>query len=155
MRFIPLCTLTINMAFSVSHATAANGVQDAKAIEAQRQASNAAMAERDVETFVSFFDTDYIITYGGGEKVLSLAAETKSLKAMFDGYADVKYVRTPQNIYVSNTEPLAMENGPWIDEETFDATNSGRYATAWRKTDGVWKIHNELFITLECEGSNY
>jgi hypothetical protein len=121
MRFIALFTLILGMTFSVSHATA-DDVNDKKAIEAQRQLSNAAMAGRDVETFVSFFDTDYIITYGSGKKVPSLTVETKSLKEMFDSYADVKYVRTPEDIYISNIRPLAIENSTWVGEETIDET---------------------------------
>ena len=152
MRFMTLFTLILGMTFSVSHATA-DDVNDYKAIEAQRQASNTAMAGRDVDRFVSFFDTEYI-TYGSSKKVLSLAAETKSLKEMFDSYADVKYVRTPKDIYISKALPLAMENGTWIGGETLETTLSGRYTAAWRKTNGVWKIHNELFVTLTCEGKN-
>lgn len=73
---------------------------------------------------------------------------------MFDSYADVKYVRSPEDIYISNIQPLAIENGTWVGEETIDETNSGRYTAAWRNTGGVWKIHNELFITMACEGKN-
>jgi hypothetical protein len=49
------------MTFSLTNAAAA---KDYAAIEAQQQASNAAMADRDVDKFISFFDTDYIITTG-------------------------------------------------------------------------------------------
>lgn len=157
MRLFTLSTmtlcLTLCMTFSALHATAAD-VKDDKAIEAQRQASNEAMAEHDLDKFVSIFDTDYIITYGSSKKALSLDAETKSLKAMFDDYDKVKYVRTPKDIYISNTLPLAMENGTWIGGETLETTLSGRYTAAWRKTNGIWKIHSELFVTLTCEGKN-
>jgi hypothetical protein len=110
------------------------------------------MANNNPDKFVSFFDTDYITTYGSSKKTLSLDAETKSLKAMFNDY--VKYVGTPKDIYVSNVLPLAMENGTRIGGETLETTLSGRYTAAWRKTNGIWKIHNELFVTLACKGNN-
>ena len=160
MRIISLFTInlcmTLCMIFSLLQTSAADAkdAKDVKAIEAQRQASNKAMADHDVDKFISFFDTDYIISYGSGKKTLSLVAEIRSLKAMFDDYADVKYVRTPKDIYISKALPLAMESGTWIGGETLETTLSGRYTAAWRKTNGVWKIHNELFVTLTCEGKN-
>jgi hypothetical protein len=140
------------MTYSVPRAVA--DMNDSEAIESQRQASNAAMADRDVDKFNSFFDTDYIITYGSSAKVLSLEAEIKSIKAMFDDHPEVKFVRTPEDIYVSEAMPLAMESGKWIGGLTLETIYSGRYTAAWRKTEGVWKIHNELFVTLTCEGKN-
>ncbi|MFQ3191230.1 MAG: hypothetical protein ACI936_002368 [Paraglaciecola sp.] len=111
MRFISLFTInlcmTLCMTFSALHASDADD-------KAQRQASNKAMADNDIDTFISFFDTDYIITYGSSKKTLSLDAKTRSLKAMFDDYVGVKYVCTPKNNYISNTLPLAMESGTWV-----------------------------------------
>lgn len=112
------------------------------------------MAHHDLDKFVSFFDTDYIITEGSSTKVLSLDAEAKSIKAMFEEYPNVKYVRTPKDIYVSKALPLAMENGTWIGGSTLETLYRGRYTAAWRKADGVWKIHNEWFVTLTCEGKS-
>ena len=107
MRSILLFTMILCVTFSLTNATA---MKDYAAIEAQRQASNTAMADRDVGKFVSFFDTDYIITNGGSAKMLSLDAEIKALKVMFNDYANVKYVRTPKDINISNVRPLAVEN---------------------------------------------
>ena len=152
MRLFTLFAMTLCMTVSATHA--ADDIKDDDAIKAQREASNAAMADRDADKFVSFFDTDYIITYGSSAKSLSLEAETKSITVLFEDYPQVKYVRTPKDIYVSKAMPLAMENGTWIGGQTPDTTYSGRYTAAWRKTDGVWKIHNELFVTLKCEGKD-
>lgn len=129
-------------------------VSDQEAIERQRQASNTALAARDADKFISFFESDYIITYGSSAKTLSLDAEAKSIKKMFEDYPAVNYVRSPTDIHISNALPIAMENGTWIGGQTPETTYRGRYTAAWRKTDGIWKMHNELFVTLECEGKD-
>lgn len=151
MRLSILFTLSLCLVFLSPHATAID-MKEHKQIETQRQASNAAMEDHDIDKFVSFFDADYIITYGSSTKVLSLDAETKSTKAMFEDYPEANYVRTPTAIYISEALPLAMENGTWIGGLTLETTYSGGYTAAWRKTDGIWKIHNELFVTLACTG---
>lgn len=133
---------------------AAEQVTDKQAIEMQRHESNAAIAARDVDKFISFFASDYVITYGSSAKTLSLDAEAKSVKKMFEDYADVNYVRSPTDIHLSNALPIAMENGTWVGGQTLEATYRGRYTAAWRKTDGIWKIHTELFVTLECDGES-
>jgi ketosteroid isomerase-like protein len=152
MNFFRLTTIALCLMAPSLHA--AEKLSDQEAIKMQRQASNAALAAKNAKTFVSFFDKDYIITYGSSAKTLSLEAEAKSVKKMFEDYVDVNYVRSPTDIHLSNALPIAMENGTWVGGQTQDAIFSGRYTAAWRKTDGIWKIHSELFVTLECEGKS-
>lgn len=146
--------IAIQLCLMIPSLHAAEKLSDQEAIKMQRQASNAAIAARDVDKFISFFDSDYIITYGSSAKTLSLDGEAKSLKKMFDDYADVNYVRLPSEIHLSNALPIAMENGTWVGGQTLETTYRGKYTAAWRKTDGIWKIHTELFVTLECEGKD-
>lgn len=152
MRFITLLLVTVLMTVSTTNAD--ENTQDDQAIRALRAASNQAMAKRDADTFVSFFDDDYIITYGSSIKTLSLAAETQSIKTLFNDFPNVKYVRTPTDIHISNALPLAMETGTWAGGQSPETTYSGRYTAAWRKVNGTWKIHNELFVTLACKGKD-
>ncbi len=63
--------------------------------------------------------------------MLSLDAEIKALKVMFDDYVNVKYVRTPKDIYISNVRPLAIGNGTWIGGETLETTYTGRNTATW------------------------
>lgn len=129
-------------------------VDNVEQIKLQRKASNQAIKNRDADTFVSFFDQDYIIMYGSSTKTLSLDAEIQSIQTLFSEFPDVNYVREPNEINISNVLPLAMEHGTWRGGQDTDTTYSGRYTAAWRKVEGTWKIHNELFVTLQCEGSN-
>ncbi|WP_262693130.1 YybH family protein [Kordiimonas aquimaris] len=152
MRLTMLFSAVAFMAASTTYAN--EDIQDDEAIRELRAASNVAMAKHDADKFVSFFDDDYIITYGSSVKSLSLEAETKSIRTLFSDFPAVKYTRTPMDIYVSNALPLAMENGTWVGGQTPDTTYRGRYTAAWRKVNGTWKIHNELFVTLACEGKD-
>jgi len=134
---------------------------DEAAIRAERAASNAAIAAHDADAFASFFEPDYIITYGSGAKELNRPQEMESIHQMFRDRPDVLYVRTPDKIELSSALPLAMEQGTWVGTWT-DANGPieyrGSYAAGWRKTDGPngpkWKIHSELFVTLSCEGAD-
>ena len=126
--------------------------EDEKIIHDLRDQSNQALANKDAEKFVSFFDHDYIISYGSGGKTLSLEEETASIRHMFMDNPDVKYVRTPQSIRISASGDLAWEDGTWVGGPEDERTFNGRYAAGWRKSDGVWKIHVELFVSLNCRG---
>lgn len=125
---------------------------DVEQIKIKRVEFNKAIKNYDLDSIVQYFDDDYIISYGSGSKVLSLKDEIASWQELFSSTKAAYYVRTPLEVIISNNLPLAYERGKWIGTESGDETISGRYTAAWRKTDGVWKIHNELFVTLKCDG---
>ena len=127
---------------------------DIEVITSLRESSNKAMLRHNVDDFTAIFDEDYIINYGSGIKTLSLKAEIISLTKLFTENPNLKYTRTPQSIYISKSAPLAIEYGTWVGGSNSETTFSGRYTAAWRKSDGDWKIHNELFVTLSCKGVN-
>jgi hypothetical protein len=152
LLFISLVTF---FAFSFSVAQADETINpDVLAIKIIRDQSNKALTAHDLEKFVAFFDHDYIISYGSSKKSLSRDAEIDALKKSFAESPDMDYLRTPKSVYISASHPLAMEHGVWRGWQNKDTVFSGRYTAGWRKTDGIWKIHNELFVTLKCEGKN-
>ena len=107
--------LSFLMALNVSPTKADdNQAFDNEQIIANRQASNDAMASYNFERFFNFFDTDYIINYGRGTKTLSLAEEKTSWKEYFSSNPKANYVRTPEKVYISKSNPLAMEMGTWV-----------------------------------------
>jgi ketosteroid isomerase-like protein len=140
--------------FSFASFAAEDHSTDKKQIKLAREASNQAIAAHDVERLSSFFDVDYIINYGSSQKSLSLKEEIKSWEVYFQDYPKVIYTRTPVTVDVSSSALLAMEHGTWEGGKESSATFSGKYTAGWRKTDGVWKIHVELFVTLMCRGSS-
>lgn len=129
--------------------------QDAiEEIKSNRIDFNMAIKNYNLDAIVSLFDDDYIISYGSGRKELNLKDEIASWQALFSSTIGAYYERTPIEVIISSNMPLAYEHGSWIGSEGDGATFSGRYTAAWRKTDGVWKLHNELFVTLKCESAN-
>jgi ketosteroid isomerase-like protein len=130
---------------------------ESTAIRSLRAASNAAIAAHDAGAVASFFDEDYVITISTGAIERSRRAAAESFAAHFVEFPDVVYVRTPTEIVVSEAYPLAFETGTWVGSRT-DANgpleNGGRYTASWRKVDGVWKIHAELFVGLYCRGTD-
>jgi ketosteroid isomerase-like protein len=128
---------------------------DAEAIRDLRMQSNEAIAAHDVQGIVSFFDEEYQITTSIGSMSQGVGEETGGLEALFDERPDVNYVRTPDVIEISRSNPLASESGSWVG--TWTTTNGpvrtgGSYAAMWRKVDGTWRIRAELFVALFCDG---
>lgn len=120
-----------------------------------REQSNEAIARHDVEAIVSFLDTEYQITVGGGHLFHGKDAESEGWRAEFAQAADLVYVRTPESIEVSTSGERAAEFGVWVGSWTTpDGLNRtrGRYAAHWIRVNGSWKIRAELFVTLSCEG---
>jgi ketosteroid isomerase-like protein len=124
---------------------------DTKSIRLARESSNQAIAQHDVDGIVSFLDQEYVITISSG--VIENGRETaaESWAGHFADFPDVVYVRTPEEVTISSSNPLAIENGTWLGTMTTPdgaLERGGQYTAAWRKTDGEWKIYSELFVVL-------
>jgi len=124
---------------------------DEKSIRSAREGSNQAIAQHDVDGIVSFLDDEYVITISSG--VIENGRETaaESWAGHFAEFPDVVYVRTPEEVTISSSNPLAIENGTWVGTMTTPdgaLERGGQYTAAWRKTDGAWKIYSELFVVL-------
>lgn len=148
--FASITTILISINIGYAQVSEQNDVEQ---IKSKRIEFNMAIKNYDLDAITQFFDNDYIISYGSGSKVLSLKDEIASWQDLFSSMKGAYYVRTPIEVIISNNLPLAYEHGNWVGTEDGDETFSGRYTAAWRKTDGVWKLHNELFVTLGCEGA--
>ena len=71
-------------------------------------------------------------------------AQVKVWKREFAAQNRIAYVRTPDSVTVSATEPVAMELGQWDGAPMA----SGTYAAKWREVAGAWVIEAEVFVTL-------
>jgi len=130
---------------------------EADVIRSNRLQSNVAIARHDVNAIQSFIDDDYVITVSTGSIERSRAEHGESFQAHFDEFPDVVYVRTPAEITVSETYPLAIEHGSWIGSRTTKnggLESGGQYTAAWRKTNGQWRIYSEVFVALYCQGAD-
>lgn len=128
---------------------------DVDEIRSIRMKSNAAIARQDVDALQSFLDDDFVITISSGEIERSREEHGKSFALHFEQYPDVVYVRTPSEITLSESYPLAIEHGTWVGSRTSENGKlefGGQYTAAWRKTDGLWRIYSELYVGLYCNG---
>ena len=130
---------------------------EADTIRSIRIQSNEAIARHDSESVGSFLADDYVITTSTGAIERSREDHISSFASHFLEYPDVVYVRTPTTISISDSYPLAIEQGDWVGSRTTPngrLESGGEYTAAWRKTDGVWKIYSELFVALYCRGED-
>ena len=125
--------------------------EDTDAIRTARAESNRAIARHDVEGIVSFLDVEYVITTGSGVIEGGRDGADESWAQHFVEFPDVVYVRTPSEVTLSSSNPLAVEHGNWVGTRTTPngvQEKGGQYTASWRKVDGAWKIRSELFVTL-------
>ena len=140
---------------SSTPASAAQRGTDEQLIRAARVQSNEAIARHDVAAIMSCVDRDFIVNTGNGGQLHSAAEMATALTRQFAELPDVKYVRTAKTVEASASHPLAFESGTWVGTWTAPAgpvRTGGKYSVSWRKMDGAWRIHAELFVTLYCEG---
>ena len=120
-----------------------------------RLQSNEAFAAHDIAAIVSFFDEDYQITTSVGAMSQGIDEQIDGLETLFESRPVVTYVRTPESITISRSNPLATESGTW--EGIWTTANGpvktgGSYSAMWRRVDGQWRTRAELFVALYCDG---
>jgi ketosteroid isomerase-like protein len=148
--------LASTLLFIISNTVlAASIADDTQSIQAARKAFNQAIAAHDIDSMRSFLAEDYVITISTGQIQRSRDAHIESFVAHFKEFPDVVYVRTPDEIKISQAYPLAIESGTWTGSRSTAAgalKNGGSYSAAWKKTEKGWLIYAELFVAIDCEG---
>ncbi len=115
------------------------------AIRARRAAFNRAIAEGDAAAIGPILARDCVMVTGSDSAVIAgRLAQVKVWKREFAAQNRIAYVRTPDSVTVSATEPVAMELGQWDGAPMA----SGTYAAKWREVAGAWVIEAEVFVTL-------
>jgi len=129
---------------------------DSEQIRTLRAQSNDAIARNDVTATLSFLDDEFHVTAGSGAMLSGAAEMGAALTQQFEAFEDVIYVRTVESVEISTSDPLAAEVGTWVGtwrSEDGPVRMGGRYSASWRRSEGVWRIRSELFVTLFCEGA--
>jgi ketosteroid isomerase-like protein len=126
-------------------------------IRALRAASNAALEAHDVRAFMRTIDDDYVGTAGNGGHIRSRDELEALISGLEHGPDEAEwFVRTPVEIEVDSAGGRAVETGHWLQRTRLagvDRTGiGGRYTAYWRRIDGRWRIHGELFVTLADSG---
>lgn len=129
----------------------AQPTSDAQQIRALRAEFNAAIARHDVPRIVSFLEEGFRVATSAGEFFNDRQEMANAFTARFAEFADVLYVRTPDEVEVSANGASAYETGRWVGTWTTPSgpfRTGGRYAAYWRKTNGRWLLHAEMYIPL-------
>jgi ketosteroid isomerase-like protein len=130
--------------------TGLNEESDEVLIRHARDASNRAIARRNLPGVAESLGDDYVGIIGDGTFVPSRAEYLRLFKLGFDHPRQgMTYVRTPDVVNVADDRTLAAEHGNWVATLSSGAVAyTGSYAAMWRRTSAGWKIRSEIFVTL-------
>lgn len=128
---------------------------DEQQIRAVRAEFNAAIARRDMERISSLLEEGYSVANSAGELRTSPHEMVNAFTERFAEFSDALYVRTPAVVEVSANGAFAYETGRWVGTWTTPTgpfRTGGRYSGYWRKTNGRWLLHAEMYVPLHCDG---
>ncbi len=138
---------TVCLWLSLGYAFAQNNKQhEVDAIRTAREASNASIAKHDLEGIAKYWLPDFVQVRGNASSLTGKDSIMNSWKRLFEANPGVSYSRNPSEIIISDNDTLAWEKGTWTAIKSY--SNGGNYSAMWRKSDGVWKIQAELFVSL-------
>jgi hypothetical protein len=136
--------------------------RDETVIRNSRAESNRMLAAHRADLAARLFSKEATVTAASGEHFDGRDAIEKSLAARFTQRPDVVFVRTPQAIALSSTDPAASERGIWNARWTTKSgavETTGEYSAVWRREVSAvtgarsWTIQSELFVPLACTGA--
>jgi ketosteroid isomerase-like protein len=129
---------------------------DESAIRRARSESNAAIARHDLPGILAHLEPEFRASTSSGAFIEGREEMGRAFATRFAEFEDATYVRTTESVELSTSGPFAVETGTWVGRWTTPSgpyRTGGRYAAYWRKTNGVWLIHAELYVPLYCEGA--
>jgi ketosteroid isomerase-like protein len=144
----------ICVVFGFMSATAAES--DVATILSLRADSNAGLLAHDVDRVLRHTTDDFILVGGvsGGHVGRPVVRQY-----FLEGFAEpdyVTYIRTPDQITISEKGDRASEHGKWQGvwrNAKSGSLMSGEYFAHWVKKDGNWFTLAEVYVTLRCSGS--
>lgn len=139
--------------FASASVMAAEG--DIATILSLRADSNAGLLAHDVDRVLRHTTDDFILVGGvsGGHVGRSVIHDY-----FLKGFAEpsfVTYIRTPDQVTISETGDRASERGKWQGVWRNAKSGSlmgGEYFAHWVKKDGAWLTLAEVYVTLHCSG---
>lgn len=121
-------------------------MSDEQQIRNSREDSNKAIAAKDIGALSKYWLDDFIVVRGNGTQMTGKEAIIEVWKKMFTETPEVKFIRTPTEIKISNDKTFAWEKGTWEGFNTY--SKGGEYSAMWRKVNSEWKLQAELFVAL-------
>ncbi len=115
-------------------------------ITESRTATNKAIANHDIKTLMSYFSDDIIIIRGDGSVLQNKTVVEKTWQKIFIEQPTISFIRSPDEIVISNNKLNAWEKGKWQGVNTY--SSGGNYAAVWQYDNNIWKIKAEFFVAL-------
>jgi uncharacterized protein (TIGR02246 family) len=133
--------------FSFCWAEAQTKKEEERAIRQSRQASNEAIAKKDLKGISKFWMDDFVQVRGNGSFLVGKDIIKEGWQKMFSTTPEVSFERNPVEVIISDSDPnLAWETGTWKGLNTY--SKGGRYSAMWKKQNDNWKLQAELFVGL-------
>ncbi|MFC3712108.1 nuclear transport factor 2 family protein [Sphingoaurantiacus capsulatus] len=148
--------LAIALAAAMMAAMPATAADPEAQIRARRAESNAAIAAHDAAAMRPHYLPDFTIMPGSSGAPSDLDAFLTRIGTTFADPTFVHYVRTPTKVTIGASGKRAAETGTWVGTwNKPDGTMrlSGVYQAMWLPTPDGWRLKNESFVSLACEGS--
>ena len=141
-----LFTILLSLFFFQTIIAQSNKQKEVATIKASREASNKAIAAHDINGIAKFLRDDFVQVRGNASSLTGKDTIVNSWKQLFNSSPNVKYIRSPDKIMISDNDTLAWETGKWIGINSY--SKGGNYSAIWRKTNKEWKLQAELFVSL-------
>ena len=158
------CVITLGIAGARPAAAQSAAAQssadsaDARAIRAQRERSNAAIARHDTAGVAAIFAPQVAVLTSNSVSMVGRDVNAERFADQFRTRPDVVYRRTPSEVKVFAPWRMASEQGRWAGSWTdVDGKVSvgGLYFAKWRQIAGTWLLESETFVPEYCEGGKY
>jgi ketosteroid isomerase-like protein len=134
-------------------ATAAES--DVTAIRSLRADSNAGLLAHDVDRVLHNTTDDFILIGGVSGGHVGRAVIRDYFVKGFAEPGFVTYIRTPDQVSISDAGDRASEHGKWQGvwrDPKSGSVMSGDYFAHWIKRNGAWLTLAETYVTLHCTG---
>jgi uncharacterized protein (TIGR02246 family) len=140
-RFFSLC-LAASMLI-LSQTAAADATRDG--ITASNSALSAAFAKGDAAAAAALYTSDAMVMPAGSDNVKGNAAIQKFWQgALSNGVGGVKFT----TVEVFGRGSSATEVGEYeLMDKAGKSIDHGKYIVIWRREDGKWKLHRDMFST--------
>ena len=119
---------------------------DIRLIKQARAENNAAIAKHDTAGIARHLLSNFVQVRGNSGQSIGKNLVLQSWQELFNENPDISYIRTPSEIIISTNDTLAWETGSWKAIKSY--SNGGKYTAQWKRSEGVWKIRAELFVSL-------
>jgi len=127
-----------------------------QAIRANRAASNAAIAARNLQDLRQTWVEELHVTTSSGDLRRNGQDMEAAFASRFRDPEFVTYVRTPIEVSISQGGSFAAEQGEWVgtwNKPDGEMNIRGVYLAQWQEREEGWRIRSEVFVALSCEGS--